>query len=68
MTPAQKKWLNQLQLHGYVESGYLFGRSQRNRPLRALVLSGHALETSEHPDGGYCHGFVPTEKGKATKL
>lgn len=60
MTRAQRKWLKELKEKGFVESGYAWGRSQRNRPLRRLVEMGLAKEVSEDPEGFYCHGFIPT--------
>jgi len=59
MTNAQHKWLKKLRETGFVEAGWAWGRSQRNRPLRKLVDLGLAKEVSNHPDGYYCHGFIP---------
>jgi len=59
LTRAQRKWLYKLRTHGFVEAGG-WARGQRNRPLRALVEKGLAVEGMGPKD---CmlqvHGFSP---------
>lgn len=59
MTRAQKKWLKILRETGFVERGG-WSRGQRNRPLRALVQMGLAVEDFG-PKGSLLmvDGFMP---------
>jgi hypothetical protein len=56
LTPAQTRWLAELRRTGFVEAGYLFGRSQKNGPLYRLVDKGLAT-VGWKPLQGY--GFMP---------
>ena len=40
LTKAQSQWLEKVEATGFVEAGYRFGGSQKNRPLFALEAMG----------------------------
>ena len=59
LTKPQRYWLATAIFAGFVEEGYLMGRSQRNRPLNKLVALGLLKSVWTHPDGGFMYGYIP---------
>lgn len=67
MTKAQRKWLQILNDRGFVSTG-TWNSGQRNRPLRALVKMGLAVEGMGPKDSFLkCYGFEPIDKGIQTE-
>ena len=65
LTKAQKRLLTEINETGYVEAGYRFGSSQKNRALWKLESLG-LCEFGLGPKGEalQAYGFMPTASGR----